>query len=345
MKTTALAVASVILTCVVICTVAPSPASAKKAKGEGVRVKVADGIRAADILSLKLKPDAEKARVKVSVNRPDEPVYFTTESVVVVYRADVEGYASIIDFTPDGYATVIVANEFMRRDKAYYFPGIATGPGGREYLLMVFGDRTAEKKTLEALATNPLADGALDPFIGVAATYFDVKPLVTIPGGEATPQPSNAEPTDESAYYARFSKGRLETKGLTLSTGAESFTDYDQFGPFTFFQLWTDTKFIVKFTPPEGFKAGDNATLVVYAAGGFPHVDVPDFVTTFVVKLNSKVVESGVKPPVTTFAEGSGRVQIDLADVGARENTLIIAVEGASTAPLRIRGFELRFGD
>ncbi len=83
---------------------------------------------------------------------------YTGDYLTIRYFAPNKMYVNIIDFAPDGYATLLLHNRYIApgsNSLDWYVEGVAQGQAGREYLYLIVSTDTLSFDDINAIAEDP----------------------------------------------------------------------------------------------------------------------------------------------------------------------------------------------
>lgn len=83
---------------------------------------------------------------------------YTGNSLTIRFYAPMKMYVSIIDFSPDGYAYLLLDNFYTAPGSSYldwYVEGTVEGPAGREYLYLIVSTEPLSRDYLSGVAADP----------------------------------------------------------------------------------------------------------------------------------------------------------------------------------------------
>jgi len=150
--------------------------------------------------------------IDVWVDRGDGGIYYPGDNLYVYFRADRDCYLTLIDFPPEGGATVIFpnayhSNNFIRGGRVYRIPAPGydfefsiAGPSGMEVI-----------KAIATLSDVWLLDRRIDQYSGyqegfarISVTVGDTKILVDTLIDRVRPIPRNNWAEDTVVFYVRY---------------------------------------------------------------------------------------------------------------------------------------------
>lgn len=125
------------------------------------RIKVPIPYQVGSLLSVDYDPAKKfphlnpQIRLKLSTV-PKKTKFYPTEEIILLYSSSAYGFASIIDYSSDGKASILVLNRQAKPSFEYAYRGQVYFPEGADYIRLVFSQSPLGYESLKSLAEYPL---------------------------------------------------------------------------------------------------------------------------------------------------------------------------------------------
>lgn len=273
------------------------------------------------------------------------------EEITLLFEAGRKGYVTIINYSPNGIASILLANKPVSPGFTYAFTGEISEPGGDDYLRAVFTSSMLSYGAQKSLCEYPCAVDIKVSHV-LSERWLELK----VRGSRTRtirhyPDPFYSYPRlwyrslgTETYLYAQPAAGTILARGLELQTGSLVYTDFTEFGPAQYWLLQPGSRLEISFDVSEFPFDANNAYLLLYmsqdaSSGLFAGYEAPRLRVYF----NRTVVVEDYRPRHTAFYDDNPPEVISLqAFLRYGGNRIEMEVDSFSSWPVRLRRVEVR---
>ena len=286
---------------------------------------------------------------KTSVNRREWSV---GEKLDLIFEAGRKGYVTIVDYSPDGIATVLLRNKPVSPGFCYAFTGDLSEPSGEDYLRAVLSTAMLNYESLQALCEFPCAAEVKTDYV-ISEKWLTVSVRTSrVRTFRYYDDPFYAYPRrwyhslgNDIYIYAQPSVGTIIARGLNAQTGSLVYTDYTEYGPAQYWLLQPGGRMDVSFDA-SGFPfetrsvylllymSSDNGTNSIFTNPEEPNLRI---------YLNGGTVTEEYRPRYNSYYDDNPPEVITLhtfTRYGA--NNIELQLDAFSGASVRLRRIEVR---
>lgn len=286
---------------------------------------------------------------KTSVNRREWSV---GEKLDLLFDAGRKGYVTIVDYSPDGIATILLSNKPVSPGFSYAFTGDLSEPSGEDYLRAVLSTTMLNYESLQALCEYPCAADVRTKYVisekwlAIAVRSSHVRTYRAYDDPFYTyPRRWYRSLGNDTYIYAQPSVGTIIARGLNAQTGSLVYTDYTEYGPAQYWLLQPGGRMDISFNaglfPFETrsvflllYMSADSGANSIFADAEEPNLRI---------YLNGATVTEDYRPRYNSYYEDNPPEVITLQTFTRfGSNNIELQLDAFSGASLRLRRIEVR---
>jgi len=279
---------------------------------------------------------------------PERDEFEVGEELRLTYATGRDGYASLMDYGPDGRARLLARNRPVSAGFTYTFTGEATLPAGEDFARLVVSQIPLSYASFKSLMEYPFDHSRTVRHVFAEAwVRFTVAEISVFRDPfYRYPRSWGRRPLSETEYYfVQPYRGAVLTRGLSLVSAARICEELGVDEPIDFWLVEPGDSVELRFEVGTGALPMPSAYLFLFMAA-----DVPPSLSLFdsenaalTIEVNGFALTSGYRPRFTYLDDDNTPEVFELGGhlrYGA--NWIELRVDGFSSLGVRLRRVELR---
>lgn len=315
---------------------------------KGVTPQEASARRAFDYLAPEKFPDYRPGlRLSLELS-PRRREFKVGEPLKLTYTGGSSGYATLIDYAPDGRAQLLARNRPVSPGFSYIFSGEATLPAGEDFVRLALGRIPLSYASLKTLMEYPFAHSRKVRFV-VAERWvrFEVAETALLRDPfYRYPHVWGRRPLTAGEYcFVQLYDGMVLSRGISLVSAVRIFEEFGAEGPLDFWLLAPGDSAEMRFQVGTSALPMPRVYLLLFMAQ-----DVPPELSSFgsndielTIEVNGVVSRKEYRPRFTYLDDENTPEVFELRDhLRYGPNWIVLRVDAFSDAGIKLRRVELR---